>query len=157
MNKPTTGIAVDGATSGNPGPSEYRGVDIETGKTLFHIKIGIATNNIAEYLGVCHGILYAIGKGLTTTVYSDSQTALSWIKSQSTKTTLPNTEKTKLALELMSRAKLAMTKHIIKNDGIDSVVDLNVTVSKWYTTEWGEIPADFENKKSWNSNYESYY
>src|ERR1035437_9016318 len=103
MEKPKTGIAVDGAAFGNPGPSEYRGVDIETGKVLFHVKIGIATNNIAEYVGLCHGILYAINNGLTTTVYTDSQTALAWIKSQNPKSTLPVTEKTKLAWEMTGR------------------------------------------------------
>ena len=33
----TSGIAVDGACSGVPGPMEYRGVKIATGEELFHL------------------------------------------------------------------------------------------------------------------------
>ena len=82
MKKPTKGIAVDGSTRGNPGPSEYRAVDLETGAILFSQKIGVATNNIAEFIALGHAILYCLQNDIRTTIYSDSQTALSWLKNK---------------------------------------------------------------------------
>ena len=81
--KPTKGIAVDGSTSGNPGLSEYRGVDLETGKVIFYKKIGVATNNITEFIALCHAVLLSLGK--ETTIYTDSQTAISWLKKKQPK------------------------------------------------------------------------
>lgn len=78
MGKPTSGIAVDGACSGNPGQAEYKIVDIATGKTLVSRKIGIATNNHAEFIGLCHA-LYSYPD---QTIYSDSVTAISWVKNK---------------------------------------------------------------------------
>ena len=147
MEKPTKGIAVDGAAFGNPGPCEYRGIDIETGKILFHVKLGIGTNNIAEYVGLCHAALFAVKNDLKTVIYTDSQTALSWIKYNNPKSTLPRTEKTSQAYGILDRVVVAMKKQSITSDGIDITINDKITVSKWYTTEWGEIPADFENKK----------
>ncbi|MCH9661836.1 MAG: viroplasmin family protein, partial [Bacteroidetes bacterium] len=49
-------IAVDAASSGNPGLMEYRGVATQTHKQLFHqgpFKQG--TNNVGEFLALVHG------------------------------------------------------------------------------------------------------
>ena len=62
MNKPKLGIVVDGSTRGNPGPSEYRAIDLQTGEILFHKKIGVATNNITEFFALGHALLYCLDK-----------------------------------------------------------------------------------------------
>ena len=44
--------AVDAACSGNPGPMEYQGVDLQTGYPVFHFGPVHGTNNIGEFLGI---------------------------------------------------------------------------------------------------------
>ena len=70
-------ICVDAACSGNPGPMEYRGVDLSTGRELFHFgPIGGATNNIGEFLAIVHALAMLEKEGRSgVTVYSDSRTA----------------------------------------------------------------------------------
>ena len=90
-------IAVDGACSGNPGPAEYRGVDMETGKVLFHVNIGTATNNLAEYFAIAHAVSWLDRRKITTgyTIYSDSVTAISWVKNGEVNTSFSSPEITK--------------------------------------------------------------
>lgn len=142
MEIPKLGIAVDGSTRGNPGPSEYRGVDLRTGKILFNVKIGVATNNIAEFIGLGHAILYAYNNGYGI-VYSDSQTAISWIKRKKSNSALPINDKTKKAREYTDRVEEKLRQFEIEFDGIDLIVAKKIRVEKWYTSEYGEIPADF--------------
>jgi len=146
MNKPIEGIAVDASTRGNPGPSKYRAVDIKTGKLLFNVDIGIATNNITEFIALCHAVLYAKQHLLTVTIYTDSQTALSWLKSKHANSSLPASNKTVTALDYLKRVEGKLKPLSIESDGIDLIADLSITISKWYTSEWGEIPADFNLK-----------
>ena len=52
-------IAVDAASSGNPGKMEYRGVDTKSKKVLF--KQGPfekGTSNVGEFLGIVHGLAF---------------------------------------------------------------------------------------------------
>ena len=52
-------IAVDAASSGNPGKMEYRGVDTKTKKQLFiQGPFEQGTNNIGEFLALVHGLLF---------------------------------------------------------------------------------------------------
>lgn len=131
--KPTEGISVDGSSRGNPGDSAYRGVDLKTGEILFDIKIGDSTNNIAEFIGLTHAINYAI-KNNYTKVYSDSVTAIAWVRNKKANTTLAKTPKTEKSLELVSKSEFYLKK-----------LDINYMnyVEKWDTKKWGESPADF--------------
>lgn len=144
FEKPKQGIVVDGSTRGNPGLSEYQGMNLETKEILFRKKIGISTNNITEFIGLCHAILLYLDKKIT--IYSDSQTAISWIKRKNIKTSLPKSEKTKIANDYLNRCLIKLKDLEIKSDGIDLFIN-NITISKWHTSEWGEIPADFNRKK----------
>ena len=69
-------IAVDAACSGNPGPMEYRGVDLRTGQELFHFGPIQGTNNIGEFLAIVHALALQKKEGATRTIYSDSRTAI---------------------------------------------------------------------------------
>lgn len=146
MNKPKLGIVVDGSTRGNPGPSEYRAIDLQTGEILFHKKIGIATNNITEFIALGHALLYCLDKKIKTTIYSDSQTALSWLKKGDINSNLSNNERTKVAIDFLNRIILKLSNIDIKFDGLDLICG-DIVITKWYTSEYGEIPADFGNKK----------
>jgi ribonuclease HI len=130
--KPTTGICVDGSSRGNPGPAGYKAVDLATGKELFSVDIGVSTNNIAEFIGLVHAIDYAMKNGYTH-VYSDSQTAIAWVKNKKTKSSLLSNPKTEKSLDLMNRAESHLKK----------MTNYSKLINKWETNKWGENEADF--------------
>lgn len=133
----TDGIAVDGACAGVPGPMEYRGVEIATGKELFHVgPIPGGTNNIAEYLALVHALaLFDKTGNYETPIYSDSRTALAWLRNRQSKTTLTPTAENAMVFNLLERANRWVASHPLRNP-----------VIKWETEIWGEIPADFGRK-----------
>ena len=125
--KPTKGISVDGGCSGNPGLAYYRAVDIETGKELFRFNIGMATNNIAEFLGLCNAIYYVNQTNSELPIYTDSKTAMAWVKNKKAKSSFSEPS-------INNRLKMA-------EDYLKTIKE--VDVRKWDTRSFGEIPADF--------------
>lgn len=129
-------IAVDAACSKNPGPVEYRGVDTKSGITLFKVgPLADGTNNIGEFLAIVHALAMTAQQGVATPIYSDSRTALAWVRDRKCKTTLKSTPNNAKILELVKRAESWLQTHSYTNRLI-----------KWKTEEWGEIPADFGRK-----------
>ncbi len=130
-------IAVDGACARNPGPMEYRGVLVATGQELFRVgPLQGGTNNIAEYLAIIHcAALLHRSRDFATPMYSDSRTALAWIRKRQSNTTIAPT-----AQNAQVRALLERANAWIKNN------DIINPLLKWNTEEWGEIPADFGRK-----------
>jgi ribonuclease HI len=129
-------IAVDAASSGNPGVMEYRGVDTATRKVLF--KQGPfpeGTNNIGEFLAIVHGLAYLKKNQSNRVIYTDSRTAISWVKKKKCNTRLKPSDKNSDLFELIHRAEAWLRS----NSYITPVV-------KWETRVWGEIPADFGRK-----------
>src|SRR5699024_9477843 len=93
-------IAVDAASSGNPGVMEYRGVDVKTGKQLFHIgPFKLGTNNIGEFLALVHGLAFLDLHKSNRIIYTDSRIAMSWVRQKKCKTTLVRNSKTKRSEE----------------------------------------------------------
>lgn len=134
--RPEFGIAVDGFCKGNPGPCGYRGVDIETGEILFGNKnLGLGTNNIAEYIGIVHALMYCKKKKKHTRVYSDSEIAIAWVKSKNVNSTFDGTKNPEIIQKLW-HCQMWLSEQKTYND-----------VDKWFTNAWGEIPADFGNKR----------
>lgn len=133
----TDAWAVDGACAGVPGPMEYRGVEVATGREIFHVgPIAGGTNNIAEYLALVHALALLEQKGdCATPIYSDSRTALSWLRNRRSKTTLQPTAENAYVFQLLERANRWVCAHSPANP-----------VLKWQTELWGEIPADFGRK-----------
>lgn len=125
--KPNKGIAVDGGCSGNPGKAYYKGVDLETGEVLFNVDIGIATNNIAEFMACCHALYYVKSKDLNLPIYSDSNTAIAWVKNKRANTTFTLGD---------------ISMRIDKANEFLQTLDRTI-INKWDTKSWGEIPADF--------------
>jgi len=130
-------IAVDGACSGNPGLMEYRGVDVPTGAELFHQgPFADATNNIGEFLAIVHALALFHNQGNDhTAIYSDSRTALAWVRNRKCKTQLAHTSNNAKLFDIIARAETWLNTHTWPN-----------RVLKWNTAEWGEIPADFGRK-----------
>ena len=74
-------IAVDAASSGNPGKMEYRGVDTKTKKQLFiQGPFEEGTNNIGEFLAIVHGLAFLKQHNSDRIIYTDSKTAMSWVR-----------------------------------------------------------------------------
>ena len=128
-------IAVDAACSGNPGPMEYRGVDLRSGQELFHLGPMHGTNNIGEFLAIVHALALLKKQGLKLTVYSDSRNALLWVRQKQCKTRLERNAQTEGLFQLIDRAVIWL-----RNNKIE------VPLLKWQTKEWGEVPADFGRK-----------
>lgn len=134
---PTIGIAVDAACAGNPGVMEYRGVDLTTGKQIFHFgPVEEGTNNIGEFLAVVHALALCRKNGWdNVTIYSDSRTALSWVRLGKAKTTMKPTPANESWFPMIARAENWLAQNPRHN-----------AVLKWQTEVWGEVPADFGRK-----------
>ena len=128
-------LAVDAACSGNPGPMEYRGVYLGDGKEIFHFGPVHGTNNIGEFLAIVHALAMLDKQGLKMTIYSDSRTAISWVRKKCCKTLLERSEETEQLFQLIERAEAWLKAHRV-----------TIPIVKWETEHWGEIPADFGRK-----------
>ena len=128
-------LAVDAACSGNPGPMEYRGVYLGDGKEIFHFGPVHGTNNIGEFLAIVHALAMLDKQGLKMTIYSDSRTAISWVRKKCCKTQLERTEQTEQLFQLIERAETWLKSHRV-----------TIPIVKWETEQWGEVPADFGRK-----------
>ena len=129
-------ISVDAASSGNPGKMEYRGVDTKSKKQLFiQGPFEEGTNNIGEFLAIVHGLAFLKQRNSERLIYTDSRTAISWVKKKMCNTKLERTDKNESLFKLVDRA----VKWLKTNN-------FNTTIVKWETKAWGEIPADFGRK-----------
>lgn len=130
-------VAVDAACAGNPGLMEYKCVETVSRKLIFHRgPFEDGTNNVGEFLGLVHilALLDKHGKH-DVTVYTDSKTAMKWVKTKKAKTTLIKNSKNAVLFDMIEKAENWLSNHTIKNP-----------VVKWETEVWGEIPADFGRK-----------
>lgn len=128
--------AVDAACSGNPGPMEYQCVDLATGAQVFHFGPIHGTNNIGEFLAIVHALALMEKQGIKDKViYSDSHTAILWVKKKQCKTKLEHNDETKPLFDIIRRAETWLRGH-----------NIQVEIIKWETSRWGEIPADFGRK-----------
>lgn len=131
-----TAWAVDASCQGNPGIMEYQGVDLASGELLFRVgPFQQATNNIGEFLAIVHALAEMKKRGEWHTLYSDSKTAMSWIRNRQVKTQLKMTDANRRLFDLLGRG-LAWVR----------TNNWPVKILKWQTELWGEIPADFGRK-----------
>lgn len=127
------GIAVDAAHSTKNRKTEYRGVDLKAGKILFYNDLGNQTINIGEFLAIVEAIKYIIDHDYQPKIiFSDSTTAISWVKNKRTASGKRNPKLMKAEIYLRAMAYW---------------VD-EIEIIKWDNVRWGEIPADFGNKKT---------
>ena len=129
-------IAVDAASSGNPGTMEYRGVDTQSKKQLFHKgPYEQGTNNVGEFLALVHGLAFLKQNNSNRILYTDSRTAMSWVQKKQCNTKLKRSTTNAALFALVDRAVVWL-----KNNTYTTVI------VKWETKAWGEIPADFGRK-----------
>ena len=129
-------MSVDAACSGNPGVMEYRGVDTSNGREIFRMgPYPDGTNNVGEFLALVHGLSLMKKNGCTLPIYSDSVSAIAWVRAKQCKTKLMRTERNIPLFELIARAERWLQTNTFSNQ-----------ILKWDTPNWGEIPADFGRK-----------
>jgi ribonuclease HI len=129
-------ICVDAACSGSPGPLEYRGVETETGREIFRLgPYADGTNNIGEFLALVHALAWMDKNAQSMPLYSDSETALSWLRAKRCRTKLERTARNQALFDLIARAESWLAEH-----------EIHAKLLKWDTNAWGEIPADFGRK-----------
>ena len=129
-------LAVDAACSGNPGVMEYQGVYVATRTQVFHYRTDKGTNNIGEFLAIVHALALFHNQGNDhTAIYSDSRTALAWVRAKQCRTKLAHTDANARLFEIIARAERWLATHTWIN-----------ALLKWDTGNWGEIPADFGRK-----------
>ena len=128
--------AVDAAWNTKTGDMEYQGVDLQTGRHVFHRgPFYDGTNNIGEFLAIVHALALLKKHGSEAPVFSDSRTALSWVKKKKANTRLERTPRNGELFELLQRAETWLQTHTFRNP-----------LLKWETEWWGENPADFGRK-----------
>lgn len=129
-------LSVDAACKGNPGILEYRGVDTRSGAELFRQgPFPEGTVNLGEFLAIVHALALLTKIDSDWPIYTDSRTAIAWVKAKRIKTNLVPGAKNKQLFQLIDRA----VTWLKTNPYINPIL-------KWETAYWGEIPADFGRK-----------
>lgn len=129
-------ICVDAAFNGRTKVLEYRGISLPEKQIIFSKgPIQNGTNNIGEFLGLVHALALCKQNNITEDIYTDSITALAWIREKHAKTTV-NIERLNPELhQLIKRAEEWLRNNTYSNK-----------IHKWKTDVWGEIPADYGRK-----------
>ncbi len=127
-------IIVDGACDQSTGVFEYRGIFYKQGTEFFKFgPISGGSNNIAEFLAAVHALALCKKRGLRLDIYSDSVTALAWVRDMKVNS---GAVKTVEVMDLIIRAEKWLRDNPERN-----------TLRKWDTKNWGENPADYGRKK----------
>jgi len=129
-------LSVDAACNMVTGQMEYRGV--HTGTKELWFKQGPfpkASNNIGEFLALVHGLALLKQKNINIPIYSDSITAIAWVRQKKHKSIVLPTEQNEVIFDLLVRAEFWLQNNSFKTP-----------IIKWDTKKWGENPADFGRK-----------
>lgn len=133
-------ICVDAACNMRTGTMEYRGVNTEDGAVIFAKgPFYDTTNNVGEFLAIVHALALLNRDGnpqfMSTPIYSDSLTAMSWVRRKHANTKMTPTPDNASLRVIIERAETWLRTHRWAN-----------LVLKWETKEWGETPADYGRK-----------
>jgi ribonuclease HI len=129
-------LAADAACSGNPGRLEWRVVRTSSAREILHQGPFLdGTNNIGEFLAIVDALIWLDRQGNSRPVYSDSRTAIAWVRAGRSRTR-----------QLQNRSNAPLFRLIaLAEDWLSSHPD-HSPVFIWDTSAWGEIPADFHRK-----------
>jgi len=127
---------VDAACSGRTGRLEWQGVHLSSGERVFHRgPYEHGTSNVGEFLAIVDALALLARKGLQLPVYSDSGTAIAWVRRDRCNTTLTPDQQNAALFALVEKAEAWLAGQAGKP-----------VVLKWDTKAWGENPADFNRK-----------
>jgi ribonuclease HI len=129
-------VCVDAACSGNPGVLEYQGVETASRELLFDAgPFDDGTVNMGEFLAIVQALALLKLDNRDCCVYSDSVTALAWVRNKRAKTTMPRTKTNEPLFQMIEWAEAWLRDNTYSN-----------RIIKWDTEHWGEIPADYGRK-----------
>jgi len=129
-------LAVDAACNMTTGQMEYRGVYSATKELWFHQgPFQGASNNIGEFLALVHGLALLKQMNSPLPLYSDSITAIAWVRHKKHKSIVLPTDANDVIFDLLARAEFWLNNNTF-----------TTPIIKWNTKKWGEIPADFGRK-----------
>lgn len=129
-------IVVDAAWNSVKKDMEYQGFYLKTKERIFHKgPFPKATNNIGEFLAIVHALAYLKKMDSPLPIYSDSRTAISWVRNKKANTKLEEAGGNEEVFDLLDRAEKWLQSNTYPNK-----------VLKWETDYWGENPADFGRK-----------
>jgi ribonuclease HI len=129
-------VVVDAAWNTATGDMEYQGFYLQTKERLFHKgPFKHATNNIGEFLAIVHALAMLHKQNSNLPIYSDSRTAISWVKAKKANTKLAEKDGNEVVFDLIERAEKWLQNNKYGNK-----------IIKWETDHWGENPADFGRK-----------
>jgi ribonuclease HI len=129
-------VCVDAACSGSPGRLEFRGVMTESMQQMFREgPFEDGTNNVGEFLAVAQADRWLRSRGFDWPIYSDSETAIGWIRAGKCNTRLAHTPRNAQLFRMIAEAEAELRRG-----------GRSLKVLKWETGTWGEIPADFGRK-----------
>jgi len=128
-------LSVDAAYSSKSGIMEYRGIWTDTGEEYFHKSFEVGTNNLGEFLAVVHALAQMKKDNLNNNIYTDSVTAMAWVRNKKVNTKLPLNEDTNNLWSIIRNAEKWLKENSYNNQ-----------ILKWKTSEWGEVKADFDRK-----------
>ena len=129
-------LSVDAAWNTVSKDMEYQGVYTATKELIFHKgPFKGASNNIGEFLALVHGLALLKQQNSTIPVYTDSITAIAWVREKRHKSVIIPTRENEEVFNLLQRAQLWLINNTFPNP-----------IIKWNTKGWGEIPADFGRK-----------
>lgn len=130
---PEKGIVVDGSYQKSLNLMQWRVMDLKTKEILYENGLYSKTmylHNVAEYFALVRGMKYVFDNDLDLIVYSDSQTAISWI----TNGVNTNIDNPKILKLIKAGEKFVKMMQIFVNCPV---------VNKWLTKEWSENPCDY--------------
>lgn len=131
-------LSVDSSRSGSTLVLEYRCIDNRSGQEVFSRNLGrfsAYVNNLGEYLALVEALQWCQQNQLLLPVYCDSRTAISWLRKNQVRTTLPNNAETKDLLAQVAAAEQWVKAYQPSNP-----------VWPWDTERWGNISADYGRK-----------
>lgn len=129
-------IAVDAAWNTATLVMEYRGVEVWSGNEIFKRgPYAHGTNNLGEFLSIVHALALLKQQQSALPIYSDSRTAIGWVKKKKANTKLEPNAHNRQLFNAVQRAELWLQQNEWPNK-----------ILKWETTAWGENPADFGRK-----------
>ena len=138
IGKPiTNSLCVDAAWNVESRIMEYRGVWNHDQSVAFEQgPFENGTNNIGEFLAIVHGLALLVKGSSDWPIYSDSKTAISWVRKQTVRSkAMARGETSKQLDDLVTRALRWLNEN-----------EYNNGILKWETEAWGEVPADYGRK-----------
>jgi ribonuclease HI len=120
-------INCDGSYSSSTEVMEFRIQDTESGELILTKSYIGGTNNIAEFLGLCYAMKFLELLHVTDKIiYTDSRTAMSWVRTKTVNTVFDYSEHTELKTDI--NECLAFIK----------ASKVKFDIRKWDTRNWGE-------------------